>query len=186
MPVSAFGIGPYSPDVKRVLLLLLVLALPVTLPVPASAQVVAPPGNSGVDEYLEVVPEAGGDRPASVPATSGTPAAPAVTPDEVLGSEATRELGRLGADGRAVAETVTRSAAGAAAGTRKPGHSEGLAEPVHRQRLIAGDGRGRVETMTAVLSGDGGGMGVAFPLILAATLAATVAVAGWRRRSHSG
>ena len=40
--------------------------------------------------------------------------------------------------------------------------------------------------MTAVLSGNGGGMGFAFPLILAATLAATLAAAVWRRRSHSG
>ena len=150
----------------------------------APAQVVAPPGNSGVDEYLEVVPEAGGDRPANVPARAGAP----LTPAQVLDPQTSQALRKLGADGRAVAEVVTNSAPSDAAAVRKhaKAKNEALAGAEHGRKLLAGDGRGRVETMTAVLSGNGGGMGFAFPLILAATLAATLAAAVWRRRSRSG
>lgn len=148
----------------------------------ASAQVVAPPGNSGVDEYLEVVPEAGGDRPANTPARAGAPLAR----EQVLDPQTSQALTDLGSDGRAVADTVTKSSPSDAPAAKRQAKNGALADPVNGKMLVAGDGRGRVETMTAVLSGNSGGMGFAFPLILAATLAATLGAAVWRRRSHSG
>src|SRR4051794_3128072 len=59
--------APGSGDVWTVVRLIVAIALALLLPVPAAlAQSSnAPPGNSGIDQYLESVPSSSGDRPST-------------------------------------------------------------------------------------------------------------------------
>jgi hypothetical protein len=49
----------------KLILLTLLLAIGITAPAAARLRVIAPPGNSGVGQYVETVPTAGGGRPTS-------------------------------------------------------------------------------------------------------------------------
>jgi hypothetical protein len=143
------------------------------VPAVAQQQIVAPPGNSAVDEYTEVVPGAGGDRP-----TSGATGTNAQSPVAVLGGENVQQLEQLGADGRAAAQVA---AAGAPAKVKDNGKVLGDREG---QSIAAQDGGGRAQSIASALAGDGGGMGLLFPLLLAGTLVTAVAVLGARRASR--
>ena len=77
---------------------------------PAAAQTVAPPGNSGVDQYMEVVPSAKG------------PAAPG-TQGHALSSTVQRKLQSQGAEGRRLAQIVNTTAPVRPATTTKPARS---------------------------------------------------------------
>ena len=82
------------------------LALALALAAPAAAQrgTLAPPGNSGVDEYKETIPTSRGNRPTdSVPGGGGGGGGG-------LSQGAQRSLDRLGADGQAVADLAKRPA----------------------------------------------------------------------------
>jgi hypothetical protein len=71
---------------------------------PASAgatRVIAPPGNSGVGQYVEVVPTAGGGAPVGSAQHGEGPALPAST---------VRMLGALGPDGKALVGLVKNTA----------------------------------------------------------------------------
>jgi len=147
----------------------LVLLAVLSLAAPAAAQQVnAPPGNSGVDEYLETVPGAGGNRPS----TSDTDRSP-------LSPGARAELERQGPDGRAAAELAERE--GSAAGTRdKP--------PVPAVALPRGNagGEGGVATLGRAVTGSSEGMGLWLPTLLAlSALGALAAVMSRRSRRHT-
>jgi hypothetical protein len=162
-------------DVRGLLAFIIALAVGGTVATPAVAQdqIVAPPGNSAVDEYTEVVPGAAGDRP-----TSGTSGTSAQSPDAVLGKENAQQLEQLGADGRAAAEV-------AAAGAPTKDKGKVLGDSAAKgQSIAAQDGSGRVGSIASALAGDGGGMGLLFPLLLVGTLVAAVAVLGARRVSR--
>jgi hypothetical protein len=156
------------------------LALALALPSGAGAQETnAPPGNSAIDEYLETVPSASGNRPA---AGGG-------------GSRATDNRGRLpavvagalrdrGADGRAVADLVRSSR-----GSRRGDARDEIAGAKPTGPVSEPRGDSRLSSVArAVGGGDAGGMGVALPAILLGALAAFGAVAVvrlTRRRSAS-
>lgn len=165
---------------RLVSLLALAAALLVALTAPALAQeeVVAPPGNSGVDEYLEVVPGAAGDRPAT---PRGTDEKTPLTPPQALGPAEARALEQLGPDGVAAAAVAASGAASDRRTTRLRAKTEGLGDAVSRPAIADVDGRPRADVIVKALAGGGGGMGLAFPLVLVASMAAGIAVVGLRR-----
>jgi hypothetical protein len=129
-------------------------------------ETVAPPGNSGVDQYLEVVPGARGERP---PGRTGRPA---------LSPQAQRELEQHGQSGSDLARIVDATAPERRP-TQKPRPNRG--------RKDAGDDRNvrsRIRALPSAASSRGdGGMGIALPLALGASTVALAASAllRWRR-----
>ena len=144
-------------------------ALALALPAAAGAQETnAPPGNSGIDEYLETVPSASGNRPAPPgggPRTGqGAGRLPAVVEDA---------LRDRGGDGRAVADLV-RSAGDDRRG--RPRDEIAGAKPSGPVAEPHGDSP-LSSVVRAVGGQDGsGGMGAALPAILLGALAALAAV----------
>jgi hypothetical protein len=164
-------------------MLILGAALPLVIAAPAAAQdqiLVAPPGNGAVQEYTEVVPGAGGDRPAG-----GKGGSAPQTPAKVLGHKTAAQLDRLGPDGRA---TAAAAAAGAPApqtpAQRAKGGTLGGTAKNGGRSIAATDGGGRVSSIATALTGQGGGMGLLFPLVLGGTLAGAVVLLGARRVSR--
>jgi hypothetical protein len=164
----------------------LVVCLLVLLPSAAwsqAPQTNAPPGNSGIDEYLETVPGATGNRPSRPASGDGATTADGGQPATLSPAERAR-LERLGPDGKAVADVVDATSPQSAT-PRAPKPSSGSAA----QRPTAGSGEGR-STLSAVFSAvtgqdSGGGMGVGLPAILFLTLAGAIGLALMRRRTLS-
>jgi hypothetical protein len=129
---------------------------------------VAPPGNSGIDEYLETVPGAGGNhRPG--------------TGHGALSPAAKKALDSLGANGRAAA------AAGEATATSqtKAGHRP---TPLPDSEVKIREPSGSpFAALGRALSGsnDHGGLGAWLPILLALTAAGFLAAVLVRRRSSS-
>lgn len=125
---------------------------------PAWAQErVAPPGNSGVSQYFEVVPTAKGNAAPG----SGAVSVPA---------RARRELGQRGRSGRRLEELLRRTAPP----RRKP---KLRPKPASREEA-------RLDSVVESLSAeDGSGMGLALPALLVASTAALALIAARRRRS---
>ena len=95
-------------------------ALLLVMPAPALAQTL-PPGNSGVDEYTEGVPGAGGETPSSKSGDDGAGAGgetggsgPGGSSD-VLPEDIVSELTSSGADGKAAAALAEQTAPSPAA-----------------------------------------------------------------------
>ena len=82
------------------------VALALCAAAPAAADTVAPPGNSGVDQYMEVVPSAKG------------PSAPG-TQQRALSSTVQRKLQSQGAEGRRLAQIVRTTAPAQTATTKR-------------------------------------------------------------------
>jgi hypothetical protein len=148
----------------------------------ATRQTLAPPGNSGVDQYFETVPGAGGNvgvRP--LPASAPTSAAGSGAPGRAASGQA-RALARFGADGRAAAAVA---AATRPAGPGRPGSGSGPGSgPGPRGFAPPPKPTGAASALLTVLGGsDQGGLGIAFPLVLAGALAGAVLVLALRRRS---
>lgn len=160
---------------RTTLSLVAMLALAAILPA-ASPAARVPSGNSGVDQYTETYPTAGGQAHGRNSPGGNRPSAAALGPRDA------RRLDSQGADGRAAADLAAAtaparagatgggsgggaaSAGGAAAG--EPSGSSGLAE-VLRQ---------------ATGSSSSGEMGLLLPLIIVATLAWSLAYLARRRR----
>ena len=166
----------------RILMTLVALAL--ALPSAAAAQqpqTNAPPGNSGIDEYLETVPGAGGDRRTTRPGDGGEGGGGGAL------TRAQRErLERLGPDGRALAGVVDATSPGGSGqgGARR---GDGRAEGSTRETPppIA-DGQSPLRQALDAASGqDDGGLGLLLPGILTASLLAVVTLILLRRRSAS-
>lgn len=163
----------------------LLLALLAAAPALAQDKTVAPPGNSGVDEYLEVVPGAGGDTPASGGGTGGSGGSSgSQTPSSTLGSKTATQLEQLGTDGKKAAQLAAAGAPTDRATARKQAKSDVLGSEAQQGKSIASDGGDRVGTIATALSGEGGGMGLLFPLLLGGTLAAALALFAARRVSR--
>ena len=124
---------------------------------------IAPPGNSGVDQYRETIPSPTGDRIAG-----GPPGA-----RSALGTTTMRALRERGADGRDAARAF-RSTAPPSPSRRRPS-----APPV------ATGGESVARTVLTAASGTGaGGPGLLLPALLGGTLlgAAAFTLSGRRRR----
>jgi hypothetical protein len=172
------------------------------LAIPASAiaggQPVAPPGNSGVSQYVEQVPTAGGGQPTksvhvnpptiavnpsgaggtTPPKTGGTTAKPSHRATGAI-SAATQStldsLGSSGADAVAVAVATAPSARRPSPALR---HRRRIARLAPGQISPAAD---LLKTLTGS-AGGGGGLGVFLPVILVSSVLITTAEALRRRR----
>ncbi|HEX2015479.1 MAG TPA: hypothetical protein VGN69_02210 [Solirubrobacteraceae bacterium] len=128
----------------------------------------APPGNSGISEYLETVPDASGGRPAATASSRRS----------TLPARSQTRLAKLGTDGRAVALLAADPASVAAAppAQRSPGTRSGTA---------SSSGVSVPSLLGRALSTSEGGVGIALPLILAFSAAAAVVAVARRRRSRT-
>jgi hypothetical protein len=165
----------------RYLALVCSLAFLLLTGVASAQQQVAPPGTSGVDEYLETIPSAEGNRRA-LPPSSGGDDEPTGGGGGALKRSERRELEQLGADGRraaALAEATTPADAVAAPGGSRP-------DPAVRGIGRDGDGDGVASALTNSIGGDGG-MGVLLPILLvvSALVAAGIGLARVRMRGAS-
>jgi len=153
------------------------ISLLVVLVLAASAmaqdEVIAPPGNSGVEEYLEVVPGAGGDKPANGD-KGGNTAAP--TPAEALGSDNAKALEARGSDGKAAAAVAAAGSPTDRKTARAREKADLLGEAATDTSIAAQSSGDRTTSVARALGGDGGGMGVLFPVLLGLTLSLAVAL----------
>jgi hypothetical protein len=160
----------------------LLIAVSLLLPAGASAHtVVAPPGNSGVSQYLEVVPSANGGRP-SGPIASGA------TGQRTLSPATERAFARQGAVGRSAAALANATAPiGGQAIAEPGGHSTahgslgvGAAAP----SAASAGGESPASSLAKALSGSagGGGLGLWLPVILAGCAVGGGVLALIRRR----
>jgi hypothetical protein len=159
-------------DMRIVLALLSALAL--ALPAAAAAQTQnAPPGNSGVDEYLETVPSAGGNRPPhrGEHKPSGSTLSPA----------ARKALESQGKDGQRVAAIVE------ATDPTSPSHKKTATgddvAPTPRSADLQGSGDSALHAVLSAAGGADSGMGFVFPLLIAGTLALVAVSVLLRRRA---
>jgi hypothetical protein len=167
-PASAFSDPDRMVFAVRALVLNLICLTALLVPATAVAQkTTAPPGNSGIGEYVETVPEATGGK---APEKAGGGSVPAAE---------RQKLEALGADGKALADTI------AATVPRRPrsNGSGGQAEPIRRADADAGDSAASAVLHSVVGGGSSGGMGLLLPIILGATLALMLAAAFARRRT---
>jgi hypothetical protein len=138
----------------------------------------APPGNSGVDQYLETVPEAGGNRPAGE--RKGETRLPARTREQ---------LKAAGADGEAIANLV--GSTGPSRSERSERESKGgdqtgggtSSSPSVADSPRARNAPGSIAAPT--LGGSGtGGMGLLLPVLLALSALGAVLLGLRRRRQQ--
>jgi hypothetical protein len=162
------------------------VALALCAAAPAAAETIAPPGNAGVDQYLEVVPSAKG------------PSAPG-TRQRALSFAVQRKLQSQGAEGRRLAQIVRNTAPRQqAASTRsrptKPSKSSKsdstdnrAAAPHSASSRPVAVPRGDPPLASVVHAiGDGsgsGGMGPVLPALLIVSTVILAALALWRRHS---
>ena len=139
------------------------------LAAPAAAQdeVYAPPGRSGIEEYLEVVPGAGGDKPANGDQSAN---AKAPTPATALGADNVQKLEALGSDGEAAAAAAAAGTATDGPTVRQRQKSQSHGGASNGESIAAAGGGDRVTSVARALGGDGGGMGLLFPILLGLTL----------------
>lgn len=148
------------------------------LPSAAEAQqTTAPPGNSGIDQYVETVPGATGNRrPERKP--GGT---------RGLTGETRRALEAQGEDGARAADLAAASAPETPASSPAKGGGGKASGPDAATPLVRAEGSSRspVEAVVEAVAGGGGesGMGPILPILLALMLASMIGAALLRRRS---
>ena len=153
------------------------VALALCAAAPAVAETIAPPGNSGVDQYMEVVPSAKG------------PSAPG-TQQGALSSTRQRKLQSQGADRRRLAQIVNTTPpppparAKPARPNRKAGAPAVKQSAADRPAPLPRGDSPLASVAKAIGDGSGsGGMGAVLPLLLIVSTTVLAAVALWRRRS---
>jgi hypothetical protein len=133
---------------------------------PADAAAVkqhAPPGNSGIDEYVESIPDARGNRPTErIPSKGGA---------DRLDPRARRALLARGPEGEAAANL-----AGATAPAKRRSASNDANGEDHGSEPVS-------ELRRAVTGSAEGGMGIALPIVLVLTLLLALLLALARRRT---
>lgn len=155
------------------------IVLALGAPPAAAQQSNAPPGNSGIDQYLETVPDSTGSRPTR----RGDGADPAVGAP-VLTNAQRRSLSAHGEDGRAALALAERY------GVQRRERRDNR-RPVDGGAGVAGgtsaetsSGRSAIDSLVraVVPSSDSGGLGPLLPTILVATTTLAVCAAVTRRR----
>jgi len=158
---------------------------------------IAPPGNSGVNQYVENVPTAKGGRPTGT-IHSGGGAASAGGGGGGSGSSGTipsgteHALQAHGSAGRAAAALASATAPGGlGSATAARGRSVGKASGGRTDASANVAGAGGASAPAAVLdsltgTSGSGGLGILLPLILVGCLLAASALGYLRWRRHSG
>lgn len=163
------------PRAALLLVLLAVLAVPARAGAQSGGGVNAPPGNSGVDQYLETIPDARGNRFASGERAGRSP----------LSQAAKRALQSFGPTGRAVEQLTDATAVDAAAADagRMQDHQRGSKGREARPPAPSGaKPAGEAVVENAVRTSGAGGLGLILPLILGASLAGAAGFLIMRRR----
>lgn len=168
----------------RQLLVILALFSLILLPATASAQQTnAPPGVGGVDQYRETIPQADGNQPTGPAGTGKSPPGSGKSP---LSPSARDALGRMGDDGRAAADLAGSTAADQGSSGDQVGQGRGRKgglDPAGPNATDPGPS-GLSAVIERAVSGSGdGGMGIALPLILLASLLGAFGLAVQRRRT---
>jgi hypothetical protein len=140
-------------------------------PAPALAsRVIAPPGNSGVGQYVEVVPTAGGGSPVGSPSHGqGT-----------LPSGTVKRLNGLGPEGKAVAAFAQQT------GTPRTARHGGSATPSKPSSNGGPQVLPPTSGLRATPAGSVGGLGAGLPIVLGALALTAAAVAVGRRARTAG
>jgi hypothetical protein len=156
---------------RKLTVVLVALCGLLALPASGNAQ-----DNSAQDEYTENVPAGGGDRPSDNAGGGGSGEGGGSLPPGTV-----QDFQALGADGPAAAALAEATAPGGEKGRDRATGARGDGEPA------GGGGSPIGEVVGDIASGssDGGGMGVALPLILGAGLLAAIAFIVARRRGGS-
>jgi hypothetical protein len=145
--------------------LLAVLAL---TPGSAAAKSVAPPGNSGIQQYTETILGPGGGQAVTEPAKPGS---------KDLQAPGIQQLERLGPKGKQAAAAIAASSP-----TPKKRRTSGASSPAGVSASPNPHGRPAFDAVVASAAGGAGpaGMGPLLPAILALTLAVGLVI-GVRR-----
>ena len=189
----------------KLILLTLLLAIGITAPAAARLRVIAPPGNSGVGQYVETVPTAGGGRPTNTVHPVGGGSHGSGGGGSVGGSTGGGGTGGGGsaggsATGGTIAPTTQRAlaahgAAGAAAAAFANATAPSRARPVvshaaGRTRSAvstppSANGSSPVGSLLRAVTGStsNGGLGPLLPVILIGSLFGAAALALLRRRT---
>jgi hypothetical protein len=169
-------------------LTLVVCCAALALPAGAAAITCAPPGVSGVSQYVETIPGSSCNHPSSG-AGSGTGGHGGSLP-----AGTSKALAKQGGAGQAVAALVASSGttgstgpAGSTGSTAKSGSSKSSGSPGTASGAgarISGSGRGPLSAILhPILTGSStGGAGVLLPVFLIAALVLVMAVTVVRRR----
>lgn len=160
------------------------IALLLLLAVPASAlaqSTQAPPGLSATDQYLETVPDSGGNSTVGRGGQAPSAADPsvAIKTAQSVPAETLRQLQREGRSGKAAA-----ALAGSGAPTASLAPKSKAASSPPKVPLKESAPAGALAAIGSIATGAGSdGIGVWFPLLI---VLGTIAVAGaayWRRRA---
>ncbi len=170
------GRSPYNNPMPRALILALFLF---ALAAPAADAQNAPPGNSGVDEYLEAVPAATGNRPVNQANVKGG--------GTVLTAKQQRALDAEGVDGKAAARVAERfGAAGTGSKHKRAANTApAITPPSGGSTSSNGDSIVASLSKTVLPAGGNGGLGPALPIILVTIAAAGAGAAVARHRRTS-
>jgi hypothetical protein len=152
-----------------------VISAVLLLMLPAAAQakhVIAPPGNSGIDEYVPSLPSASGNHPVGGAGKGTSP----------LSAKTRRQLASLGAAGRAAERLAAATGTGRHRAKSKSGsNGEGGGAPVGTAADPRGKSRGKATVDAATKGFQVGGLGTGLPIILGITGLGAVLL-GLRRR----
>lgn len=170
------------------------IALAVVLAAPSAAQArvhkIAPPGNSGVGQYVETVPTAGGGQPTSTVhpggvgvavGRGGTGGGPGSTGGGAIAPSTQRALAKQGPTGDATAALAAATAPRRA----RPAARSSQARP--RSSISSTSGGQGSSASTSVLkaltgSTSGGGLGPLLPIALIGSVLAAAVLTLVRRR----
>jgi hypothetical protein len=172
--------------------LLLALALPASAP--AKNRTYAPPGNSGVNQYVESVPTAGGKKPANSVHAGGGSGGGGGGSSSSIPASTQQQFARQGAAGRAaiaLAQATAPSGGSASARTGRHGSGRsgngattGSASPGTAPRTAAGFSP--VSSLLKTFTGStAGGLGALLPIILVVSAVGAMAMAIFRRRRET-
>jgi hypothetical protein len=125
-----------------------------------ASKTIAPPGNSGVGQYVEVIPGSGGPAPVGFSPNHGA----------VLSASARRRLEASGPAGKAVASFVQQT------GTPHAKHAHGSPAPAHGLSALGA-------TAVRAAGSVGGGLGWGLPAALSAIVLAGLGILIARRRA---
>jgi len=186
----------------KVVLLALLIALGVAVPAEARFRTIAPPGNSGVGQYVETLPTAGGSRPTNTVhpvaggshggggggsigggSGGGTSGGGTSAGSSSVSSPTLHALAAHGSDGAKAAALVRATA--------PRGVQPESAKPANRQGSSAstasnGSGPSPVGSLLKAVTGStsNGGLGPLLPVILIGSLFLAAALVLVRRRTH--
>jgi hypothetical protein len=158
------------------------LASPIVAPAAAKTSTVSPPGNSGLTQYLEVVPTASGNKPSKNVKKDKSP----------LSDRQQQRLAKAGSDGRALLKVVSGTSPqhpSKPKRARKVPATTTATTPTVTQAQTTSAGKGKGVLATAFVtndsgSGDGGlGIPLIVPMLVVAALAGGFAL-GRRRGDH--